>query len=56
MSDSSLPPVIFLGGLITYVRYVCLFAYSGVFFVLSCVSNVVSIFGLSFFYLPFDVR
>jgi hypothetical protein len=57
---------LFVGELMSYSRYLCLFAYSGVqrilcsgFFlgggVSSCVSYVASFSGLSIFYCPFGI-
>jgi hypothetical protein len=57
--------LLFVGGLMSYLRYLCLFAYSGVqhisscvfvFFVFpSCVPYVASFSGLSIFHFPFDI-
>ena len=55
---------LFVGGLISYLRYLCLFAYSGVFFCLVCLcpessTLVYPMFPVSldcpFFYYPFSV-
>jgi hypothetical protein len=55
MFGSSLHPVV-VGGLVSYLRYLCLFAYSGVQHILCCVFVLFFfVSGLSIFDCPFGI-
>ena len=57
--------LLFVGGLMSYLRYLCFFAHSGIqhilccvfafYFIPSCVLYVASFSGLSILYCPFDI-